>query len=101
MGQRRPAMVAAGAAKAEVKAAAHAKGGVVTPEARQYWAYQPIRRPPVPAVSRRGGNPIDAFILARLERAALQPATPAGRVALGRRAYYDRLGLPPTPAEVA
>src|SRR5438552_18449719 len=37
-----------GATSAAVKSTAHAEGGKITPEARQYWAYQPIRRPPVP-----------------------------------------------------
>jgi hypothetical protein len=87
------------ATNAEVKAH-HANAGVVTPEARQYWAYRPIRRPPVPATSRPGGNPIDAFINARLAAAGLKPAAAADPVALCRRAYYDLIGLPPTPKQV-
>jgi mono/diheme cytochrome c family protein len=88
--------VAAGAARHEPKA------GVVTPEARQYWAYQPVRRPSVPGVKAadRVANPIDAFILAKLEARDLAPAPPADRVALVRRVYYDLTGLPPTPEEV-
>src|SRR5262249_27160692 len=91
---------AGGAATAGVKAPAHTKGGVVTPEARQYWAYQPIRRPAVPPILRPGGNPIDAFLLARLDGAGLPPAAPADRVALCRRAYYHLIGLPPTPEQL-
>jgi len=45
-------------------------------------------------------NPIDAFILAKLESKGLKPAPAASRVVLIRRAYYDLTGLPPTPAEV-
>jgi hypothetical protein len=84
---------------AEVKTA-HAKGGVVTPEARRYWAYQPIRRPSVPATSQPVGNPIDALISARLAAAGLKPSAPADLIALCRRAYYDLVGLPPTPEQV-
>jgi Protein of unknown function (DUF1549)/Protein of unknown function (DUF1553)/Planctomycete cytochrome C len=78
------------------------KSGVVTPEARNYWAYQPVRRPPVPIVKAadRIGNPIDAFILAKLEARDLAQAPPADRVALVRRLYYDLIGLPPTPEQV-
>ncbi|MCS6776715.1 MAG: DUF1549 and DUF1553 domain-containing protein, partial [Chthonomonadaceae bacterium] len=45
-------------------------------------------------------TPIDAFILARLEAKGLRPAPEADRRTLIRRAYYDLLGLPPTPEEV-
>src|SRR5262249_37312157 len=78
------------------------KGGVVTPEARNYWAYRPVKRPPVPPVKSfaRVANPIDAFLLTRLEEKGLAPAPPADRVALVRRLYYDLTGLPPTPEQV-
>jgi hypothetical protein len=78
------------------------KGLRVTAKDRQYWAYRPVKRPVVPAVKDRGWlrNPIDAFVLAKLEAKRLAPAAPAGRVALARRAYYDLTGLPPTPEEV-
>ncbi len=45
-------------------------------------------------------NPIDAFILAKLEAKNLSPAPPASRRALIRRVYFDLIGLPPTPQEV-
>lgn len=78
------------------------KGGVITPEARKYWAYQPVKRPAVPDVKTKAwvANPIDAFILAKLEARDLTPAAPADRVALVRRVFYDLTGLPPTPEEV-
>ena len=63
------------------------KGGVVTEESKKYWAYQPVKRPPVPAIGSK--NPIDAFILAKLQEKKLEPAKPADRVTLVRRAYYD------------
>ena len=67
-----------------------------------HWAFQPLRSPPVPQVDRAEWcrNPIDAFILSRLEDAGLQPAPPAERVDLLRRACYDLTGLPPTPEQV-
>ena len=71
-------------------------------EAKKYWAYQPVRRPTVPAVRNTFWvrTPIDAFILARLEERGLQPVAPADKMTLIRRAYFDLLGLPPTPEEV-
>jgi mono/diheme cytochrome c family protein len=60
------------------------------------WAYQPLRKPAVPG----GGHPIDAFIQAGLTKAGLAAAPLADRRTLIRRATFDLLGLPPTPAEV-
>jgi hypothetical protein len=84
--------------------AAHAppKGGVVTEEAKRYWAYQPVKRPETPAVKDASWvrTPIDAFILAKLEAKRLKPVAPAEKSALVRRAYYDLIGLPPTPEQV-
>ncbi|HEX5271154.1 MAG TPA: c-type cytochrome domain-containing protein, partial [Gemmataceae bacterium] len=79
--------------------AAEPKGGVVTEESKNYWCYRPVKRPEIPAVKDREWvhNPIDAFLLAKLEAKRLTPAPPADRVALVRRAYYDLTGLPPTP----
>jgi len=58
------------------------------------WAYQPVKKPAVPAT----GHPIDAFINARLPK-GLAVAKRAGAVALIRRVTYDLTGLPPTPKE--
>ncbi len=66
------------------------------------WAYQPVRKPAVPEIKNQKseiGNPIDAFIAARMS-AGLQPAPAADRVTLIRRATFDLIGLPPTPEEV-
>jgi hypothetical protein len=69
---------------------------------RAYWAYRPVQRPEVPRVQNKAWvrNPIDAFILAKLEARGLAPAPPSDRVALARRLYYDLIGLPPTPKEI-
>src|SRR4051794_7640771 len=87
---------------ASVAVAAEPKGGVVTEEAKKYWAYQPVTRPPVPDVTDKNWvkNPIDAFVLAKLDAKGLTPAKPAERIALIRRAFYDLTGLPPAPEEV-
>jgi hypothetical protein len=75
---------------------------VVTEKDREWWAYRPLRRPPVPAVkdTRWLASPIDAFLLAKLEEAGLRPSAPASRAALARRAYYGLTGLPPTPEQI-
>jgi hypothetical protein len=74
----------------------------ITDQDRGYWAYQPVKRPAVPDVKNKAWvkNPVDAFILAKLEAKGLTPAAPADRRTLARRVYYDLIGLPPTPAEV-
>jgi len=69
----------------------------------QHWSFVPPRVPALPPVkdpSRWARNPIDRFILARLEREKLRPAPEADRVTLIRRLTLDLTGLPPTPAEV-
>ena len=70
-------------------------------EARRQWSHQTVVRPAVPSVKDRTGirNPIDAFILSRLEAEGLRPAPEADRVTLIRRLTYDLTGLPPTPEE--
>lgn len=67
-----------------------------------HWAYVPPKRPDVPAVKQSGWvrNPIDQFILARLEREGLNPSPEADKETLLRRLTYDLSGLPPTPAEI-
>jgi len=78
------------------------KGIVINEEAKNYWCYRPVKRPETPAVKNKAWvqNPIDAFLLAKMEAKGLTPAAPAERVALVRRAYYDLIGLPPTPEQV-
>ena len=68
---------------------------------RGYWAFQPVQRSPVPSISNsQSPNPIDAFVLARLKKKKLTMNPPATPRELVRRAYFDLLGLPPTPEEV-
>ena len=67
-----------------------------------HWAFQPPRKPPLPKVKNETWvrNPIDRFILARLEAEGLKPEPEADRATLARRLSLDLTGLPPTPADV-
>jgi cytochrome c553 len=68
-----------------------------------HWAWTPIKKPAVPAISNlksQISNPIDAFILARLAQAKLRLSPAADRRTLIRRLYFDLTGLPPTPERV-
>jgi cytochrome c553 len=98
------AWVKAGAPWPEPK---HAGGVIIsatgiTPEQRQFWSFQPVHKPALPAVKRATWvkSPIDRFILAKLEAKGLKPAPPADRRSLIRRAYFDLIGLPPTPEQI-
>jgi mono/diheme cytochrome c family protein len=86
--------------------------GVVTETDRAYWAYQPVRRPPVPPRPNGEGipdgllradvrNPIDLFILAKLAAQGIEPVAEADRATLARRLFFDLLGVPPEPADIA
>ncbi len=68
---------------------------------REYWIWQPVARPEVPATSDGDRNPIDAFIRDRWQADGILPAPEADRRTLIRRATFDLHGLPPTPEEVA
>jgi hypothetical protein len=64
-----------------------------------HWAFIPPKRPALPAVAERSWvkNPIDAFILSRLEAERIHHAPPADRATLLRRLCFDLTGLPPEP----
>jgi mono/diheme cytochrome c family protein len=74
----------------------------ITERDRSHWAFQPVKRPAIPAVKDRQWvrNAVDAFILAKLEAKGFTPNPPATKRELLRRLYYDVTGLPPTPHEV-
>jgi len=75
-----------------------------------HWSFQKPTRPPVPKIdapkiadrelSQHARNPIDAFVLHRLQLKNFKPAPQANRHTLVRRAYYDLLGLPPSPEQL-
>ena len=70
--------------------------------AADHWAFRPVARPGVPQVKRTDWvrNPVDAFVLARLEREGMEPSPEADRRTLVRRLHLDLVGLPPSPQEV-
>ena len=74
----------------------------IRPEQRKFWSFQPIQKPPPPNVTdiAWGKTAIDRFVLARLEEKRLKPVSPADKRTLIRRAYFDLIGLPPTPEQV-
>ena len=75
---------------------------VIGPEERNFWAFQPVEKPAPPEVRDKAWprGPIDRFILARLEEKGLQPVAAADKRTLLRRAYFDLIGLPPSPEQV-
>jgi len=77
-----------------------AEGAVYEP----HWAYAPLYRPAVPLIGDaklETGNPIDAFVRARLAEKKIEPSPEAPKERLLRRLSLDLTGLPPTPEEVA
>jgi hypothetical protein len=76
---------------------------IISKSDREHWAFQPVRAPVVPTVRNTGWvrNPIDAFVLARLEAKGWRPNDAAKPRALMRRIYLDLVGLPPSLAEQA
>jgi hypothetical protein len=71
---------------------------------RPHWAFEAPQRPPVPQPKAHADwprNPIDHFILAKLDKAGLQPSTEADKATLIRRVTLDLTGLLPTPEEVS
>jgi mono/diheme cytochrome c family protein len=88
---------------------------------KEHWAFQPVRKPVVPVISRSvnsnlsetagrplktdslitdHSNPIDAFVTEKLTEKGVTLSPPADKRTLIRRVYYDLIGLPPTPEEV-
>ncbi len=77
-------------------------GSAITDAELKFWAFQPVRKPAVPAVKNSTWvkSPVDAFLLAKLEEKGLAPAGKADKAALLRRVTYDLHGLPPTEQEI-
>jgi mono/diheme cytochrome c family protein len=96
--------IARGAPEAQVEpdVAGNRPDPLVTDKERDFWAFQPPRAVSSPAVKQpeRIRNPIDAFVMHKLQQQGLTLAPEAERTTLLRRAYLDLTGLPPEPAEV-
>ncbi len=82
---------------------AEASSKHVVSDPRTFWSFQPVRDLDPPAVSQPDWvrTPVDAFILAQLDTNGLKPSPRADARTLVRRAYFDLIGLPPTPEQVA
>jgi hypothetical protein len=76
--------------------------GMSIEDGREFWSFIPVQTPevPVPITSNWARTPIDSFILSKLEGNNLSPAPLADKRTLIRRATFDLIGLPPSPAEV-
>ncbi|MFN7995566.1 MAG: PSD1 and planctomycete cytochrome C domain-containing protein [Bryobacteraceae bacterium] len=76
--------------------------GAVIAKVRRHWAFDAPVRPTIPSVSQPEWvrNPIDDFLLARLDHEGLKPSPEADKAKLLRRASLALIGLPPTPAEL-
>lgn len=72
-----------------------------TDKQRAWWAFQKVAKPPVPQVKERDlvRTPVDSFVVAKLESQNLKLNPPADKITLIRRAYFDLIGLPPSPEE--
>ncbi len=93
------AILAAPAANAEKRLA---EPGLTVAD-RTFWAFRPPVRPRLPQIRHSAWirTPVDVFIVARLEKAGLQPSPEADRLTLLRRVTFDLTGLPPTPEETS
>jgi hypothetical protein len=82
--------------------ASAAAAPAISAEARNHWAFQPVRKPAPPAIRDTAwvSSPVDAFILAKLEARGWRPAAPASRAEWIRRVSFDLTGLPPRPDDV-
>ncbi|HZJ14027.1 MAG TPA: PSD1 and planctomycete cytochrome C domain-containing protein [Chthoniobacteraceae bacterium] len=81
-----------------------AQPSAIEEAAKHHWAFQPVRKPDVPAVTdaeKWAKSDLDRFILAKLEAGGLRPSPRADARTLIRRITFDLIGLPPTSAEVA
>jgi cytochrome c553/mono/diheme cytochrome c family protein len=89
-------------AVAEVDTAGTTQDPLVSAADRDFWAFNrpQVTNPPVIAHAALVRNPIDSFVLAKLEAAGLSLSPEADRRTLARRAYFDLTGLPPEPVEV-
>jgi hypothetical protein len=75
---------------------------IVVKDKKSHWAFQPVSRPTAPEVKNAAWcrNSIDRFVLAKLEEKGMNPAPQAEKEALLRRAYFDLIGLPPSPRQI-
>ena len=92
------------AAEPQAKAE-HVPGTAILNRATNHWAFKQVEAPPIPpgskAALKRIRTPVDNFIFQGLSKQTLTPADEADPAILIRRVFFDLIGLPPTPEEVA
>jgi hypothetical protein len=77
-------------------------GGTAVPTADTWWSLRPLNAPSLSTtVTTTGSHPIDAFLQKTLAEKGLQPSPTADRQTLIRRLYFDLIGLPPSPEDIA
>ena len=70
-------------------------------KAKDFWAFKKPQKHEVPQVESDWiKTDIDKFVFAQLQSNNMQPSVAADRVTLIRRAYFDLIGLPPTPEQI-
>src|SRR6266513_2239331 len=76
--------------------------GALSADKAHFWSFKPAEKPGLPAVQNRSWarNPIDLFVLAKLQEKQMHPAPEADRRTLIRRLFFDVTGLPPKPTDV-
>ncbi|MBU6175798.1 MAG: DUF1549 domain-containing protein, partial [Planctomycetes bacterium] len=76
--------------------------GSITEQDRQFWSFRPIQEPELPTVRKADWprQPLDRFVLNRLEAEGLEPTTEVDRRTYIRRLSLDLIGLPPTESEI-
>lgn len=96
------AWIAQGAVDPREGEAGTAKRVINVEEGKKHWSFQPLAtvKPPEVKQAARVRTPLDRFVFARQEAEGISAAPSASKERLVRRAYFDLLGLPPTPAEV-
>ena len=94
--------IAMGAPDPRVAKAPNVARTIDIEEGRKHWAFQPVADPAAPAVKDVAWpvDPLDRFVLARLEASGLRPVVDADRYTWLRRVSLDLTGLPPAPAEI-
>jgi hypothetical protein len=94
--------IAGGAVTARAEPDVLTDADLITEEERAWWSFQLVVRPVPPTIQNLESvrTPIDAFVVHRLEKDSFGLSPDADRTTLIRRAYFDLIGMPPSPDDV-
>ena len=94
--------ISTGANTASIEPKEIPRGFIITENDKDHWAFKKIKDPTIPTVKSTSivNNPIDAFVLHKLESKGLTLSKNAEKHLLLRRAFIDLIGMPPTPLEL-